>query len=175
MKVCVIGTSGAGKSTFSARLAEKKALQHIEMDRFYWQKPNWQEPDFDEFRGQIDEATAGDSWVLDGNYSRTNPLKFSRADTIVWIDYSLPRTCIQALRRAIRRVIRREELWPGTGNRETFRQTFMSRQSILLWTLKTFRSNRERHLEWMASDACAHLNFVRLRSPAEAKRWLDQL
>jgi hypothetical protein len=47
------------------------------------------------------------------------------------------------LRRTAWRVATREELW-GTGNRETLGNAFFSRQSILLWALKTHRRNREK-------------------------------
>ncbi len=40
MKLNVVGTSGSGKSTFSKALAEKLAIEHIEMDQIFW-GPNW--------------------------------------------------------------------------------------------------------------------------------------
>ena len=68
------------------------------------------------------------------------------------------------------RVVRREELWHG--NRETFRHSFASRDSILLWFLRTFRRRRRQYEAAMADPTNAHLTFVRLRSPREAERWL---
>ena len=67
------------------------------------------------------------------------------------------------------RVARREELWQG--NRETFRHSFASRDSILLWFLRTFRRRRRQYEATMADPANAHLTFVRVRSPREAGRW----
>ncbi|MCV6589748.1 MAG: (d)CMP kinase [Marinobacterium sp.] len=172
--ICVIGTSGTGKSTISKQLADKLQLRHIEMDSLYW-LPDWQEPAFPVFLAKLDAATQQDGWVMDGNYSRANTLKWARAQTVVWVDYSLPRILWQATQRAIRRIISRQELWPGSGNRESFRLTFMSKHSILLWSLKTFRSNRKRHQQWMHSEQCAHLQFVHLRSPRQVQAWLDTL
>ncbi|WP_436796679.1 AAA family ATPase, partial [Escherichia coli] len=39
--VVVVGTSGAGKSTFSAALAARLGCTHVELDRLYW-GPGWQ-------------------------------------------------------------------------------------------------------------------------------------
>ena len=53
----------------------------------------------------------------------------------------------------------------GTGNRETWRNSFFSRQSILLWALKTHRRNRRRftlECEFLAKEK----RVVRLQEPA---------
>ncbi|HCU2021331.1 TPA: AAA family ATPase [Pseudomonas aeruginosa] len=40
LRVVVVGTSGAGKSTFSAALAARLGCTHVELDRLYW-GPGW--------------------------------------------------------------------------------------------------------------------------------------
>ena len=70
---------------------------------------------------------------------------------------------------------RQQELWPGTGNRESFRRSFFSRDSIILWTLKTWRPNRERYLRDMADPTWQHIRFVRLRNQRETEAFLTQL
>ncbi len=65
-------------------------------------------------------------------------------------------------RRAASRAWRHQELWPGTGNCE-FRRSFCSRESIILWTLKTGGSIadaiwpicRIRNIVIFASSGCA--------------------
>ncbi len=91
---------------------------------------------------------------------------------VVWVDYGFARTVRQALRRAITRAWRKEELWPGTGNRESFRQSFFSRESIIVWTLKTWRTNRARYEADLVNPAFAHIRFVRLRSPRQVEAFL---
>lgn len=107
-------------------------------------------------------AEAGGGWVLDGNYSRTQPIKWREVDYILWLDYGFCRTLWQAVRRACRRAASKSELWPGTGNRESFRRSFFSRESIVLWTIRTYSKNRRKYLAEMAvpmqgtvSCACA--------------------
>ena len=173
-RVNVVGTSGSGKSTFSAQLAKVLECEHIEMDTLFW-KPNWQESNDEEFFSSIRQALSGELWVLDGNYNRTRPVKWRDVDTVVWIDYSLARTMFQAVSRAMRRVWTGQELCPNTGNRETFKKSFCSRDSILVWTMKTYHSNQKRYLADMSNPAYEHIEFVRLRSPNEAKQYLADL
>jgi adenylate kinase family enzyme len=73
-KINVIGTTGSGKSTFSKALANRIDCPYIQMDQLFW-KPNWVEPSDDEFIPKVKSAVSGASWVLDGNYSRTNDIK----------------------------------------------------------------------------------------------------
>lgn len=125
MKINVVGTSGSGKSTLARQLAERLGVPYIEMDRLYW-RPEWQGTPDDAFLARVEQtlAEAGEGWVLDGNYSRSQPIKWREVDYILWLDYGFCRTLWQAVRRACRRAASKSELWPGTGNRESFRRSF---------------------------------------------------
>ena len=76
-RINVVGCSGAGKSTFSQRLAKLKDIPYVEMDQLFW-KPNWQEPSDEEFLPKVKKAVAAETWILDGNYSRTQNTKWPR-------------------------------------------------------------------------------------------------
>ena len=173
-RVNVVGTSGSGKSTLGERMAAILGCEYLEMDALYW-GPYWSEPTDAVFFERLEKALAADAWVLDGNYSRTTDIKWRRADTVVWLDYGFCRTCYQALKRAIGRLLSRGELWPGTGNRETFSKTFLSKDSILLWTLTSYHRNRRKYRRLMSDPAYSHLSFIRLRSPAASRALLDRL
>ncbi|MGQ7261708.1 adenylate kinase [Vreelandella sp. V005] len=122
------------------------------------------------FFGRLEAAlaTSPEGWVLDGNFDRTRPIKWRDVFIVVWIDYPFWRVFSQAIFRDIKRIISQEELWPGTGNRESFRKTFLSRESVLLWSLKTWRQNRQRYFADMINPRYAHIQVVRLRSRKEA-------
>jgi len=169
----VVGTSASGKSTFSKALAAKLNVKYIEMDELFW-KPSWQESKNSEFLPKVQAAILNDGWVLDGNYSRTSSLKWARVQTVIWIDYSLSRTVFQAFKRAIQRIVSKREIWPNTGNVESFQKTFLSRKSIILWTLQNYHSNRKKYLGIMTSDEYSHINFVRLKSPKDAKEYIAE-
>ena len=130
-RISVVGTSGSGKTTLARQISQRLAIPHVELDALH-HEPDWQEAPIDVFRKRVEQSLSSDSWVVDGNYSKVRDIVWSRADTVVWLDYSLPVIMTRLLRRTWRRVVAQEELW--SGNRETWRQTF-SRDSILLWAL----------------------------------------
>lgn len=171
-KVNVIGTTGSGKSTFSLRLANRLECPYLQMDQIFW-KPDWKEPLEDEFIAKLEQAISEESWVLDGNYSRTNRVKWKNVDTIIWLDYSYSRTLFQLLKRTLYRAITKKELWPQTGNRESFKNSFFSKESIFLWFIKNYKRNKARYSELEASPQLGNIRFVRLRSPSEAKTFLE--
>ncbi len=173
-KINVVGTSGAGKSTFSKRLAEVLGYPYIEMDKVFWE-PNWTEPSNENFLSKLESALNQETWVLDGNFTRTVSVKWEKVDLIIWLDYSFSRTLIQAIKRAIHRSLTKEELWEGTGNRESFRRSFLSKDSIIWWTITTHKKNRLKYESYLVDPKFSHLKFVRLKSNAEAEDFLKIL
>ena len=173
MRINVVGTSGSGKSTFAKSLAEILAIPYFEMDAIFWE-PDWTFPEDNELFSKLSAALEGESWVLDGNYTRTLPIKWENVDTVIWLDFNFPRTLFQASIRAFTRVVAKEELWPGIGNRETLRKLF-SRESILLWIIKTHGRNRKKFTGYMESPDFSPIKFIRLRSPQEAENYLNKI
>ncbi len=96
----VIGTSGSGKTTCSGKLAETLAIPHVQMDAIFW-GPNWYWPSDDEFFPRVQRALDQDAWVLDGNYTRTIPIKWAKVDCVMWLDYPFLTTMRQAVGRAL--------------------------------------------------------------------------
>lgn len=171
MRVNVVGTSGSGKSTFAKRLAKATGVSYIEMDVLHW-KPNWQESSDEALETKLKAAIHyGDTeskWILDGNYKRTIPIKWQYATHVIWLDYSLSRTLYQAIKRAFKRAISKKEIWPNTGNVETFKQLFLSRDSMILWTLKTYHQNRKKYQALMQDPKFSHIEFICLNNPSQA-------
>ncbi|MCP4195644.1 MAG: helix-turn-helix domain-containing protein [Proteobacteria bacterium] len=96
-----------------------------------------------------------------------------RADTLVWLDYPFPVVMWQLLKRTIRRTFRQEVLW--ARNRESFRISFLSRDSILWWGIKTYRRRRTQYIRIMSDPDYAGITFIRLTSPAKMRAWLAHL
>ena len=175
MKINVIGTSGSGKTTLARQIADELAIPYIEMDKLYW-RPNWQGTADDAFLEKLEHAlSASQNWVLDGNYNRTRPVKWRNVDLVVWVDYGFVRTLYQAVIRAIKRAWHQHELWPGTGNKESFRRAFLSRESIIIWTIKTWRNNRRRYQVDMQNPDYAHIRFIRITRRAQAETLIASL
>lgn len=96
-------------------------------------------------------------------------------DLVVWIDRGFIRTLWQAVTRASRRAWHKQELWPGTGNRESFRRSFFSKDSIIIWTIKTWRSNRKRYQADMQNPQYKHIRFLRITRRQDAERLIASL
>lgn len=171
MKTNIVGTTASGKTTFGRILANTTDAPFIEMDKVFW-GPNWQEPPDAEFFKKLEIALMPSSWVLDGNYSRTTPIKWKDVDTVIWLDYGFSRTLYQSISRAVSRAYRKKELWPNTGNYETFRRMFSS-DSIVLWCLRNYTSNRVRYKRIMKDPKYSYINFVHLRSPNQAREYIE--
>lgn len=171
-RIAVVGTTGSGKTTLARWLSERLGIPHIELDAINW-GPNWTEIPVQTFRERVAQVLSGEAWVVDGNYSKVRDVVWRRLDTIVWLDYSLPRILWQLARRTFRRTLTREELW--SGNRERLRTALFSRDSLLLWALQTYRKRRRAYPALFKKPEYAHLTIVRLRSPRAAQAWLSSL
>lgn len=173
-KINVIGTSASGKSTFGRKLAAALDVEYIEMDALMW-GPNWTVTPDDLFFPKVEAALAGkDGWVLDGNYTRTIPIKCKEVDTVVWIDLPFWLNLKQSVQRALRRIWTQQEMWPGTGNVEQWGRLF-SRDSIVLWMVRVYWRNRKRNAGLLTAEEYAHIDFVRLRSHREMTAFLQDL
>ena len=170
-RIVIFGTAGSGKSWLAERLAAAHGLRLIELDALFWGK-DWQPAPFELFRHRVECEIQDGSWIVVGNYGQVRDLTWAAADTLVWLDLPMPLVMWRLLRRTIRRVITKEDLW-GTGNRESFVRSFFDRNSILLWGLKTHHRNRRRFSEDCANYAPGR-QVTRLRSPREIERFLDQ-
>ena len=174
LRIRIVGTSGAGKTTLAKAVSDRLGIPHVELDEVHW-KPDWVGKDDETFAADLKAATAGDSWVVCGGYTRVSqPVLDDRLTHWVWLDYS--RWCVtsRVLRRTFWRSLKREELW--AGNRESFSKALLSRDSIIWWSLTTYAGNRRKHKARSEHfRAEGRVQVVRFEKPAEAERWLDAL
>ncbi len=173
-RVSVVGSTGTGKTTFARELAAILGVPHVECDALFWE-PDWRMAERQRFLARIEAATSGDAWVADGNYGGVGAreIVWGRADTVIWLDFSLFVIFARLWRRTTARIRDRAELWPGTGNRETVRNAFFSRESLFLWALRTYRRRKRQYAELFARPEYAGLAVHRFREPREAERWLE--
>lgn len=159
----VIGTSGSGKTVMAARIAGRLGLSHVELDAFQ-HEPGWVQASDEDFRARVAAATAGDDWVVDGNYSNSRDLTWPRATAIVWLDYTRAVVMRRVLSRSLVRGLGRRELW--NGNREDPRNWLRADHPIR-WAWSTHAKRRAEY------SALVDHRWVHLRHPAEARAWLS--
>ncbi len=175
-KIVVIGASGAGKSAVAKRLSEILGLSYICSDAIFW-APNWTQAPPKQRDLAYDHATLADAWAIDGNVGGLNKPKdrmiVDRADTIVWLDLPRWQVFTQVLGRTIRRAWTQEPMWHN--NRENWRRSFFSRESILLWSMQTFAKRRMQYDALFTDPNYAHLIRIRLTTRRQVDAWLASL
>lgn len=162
-RVLVIGSGGAGKSTFARRLGGRLGLEVIHLDVHYW-KPGWVAPPEEEWRATVEELLRRDGWVMDGNYSGTLGARLAACDTVVFLD--LPRAV--CLWRVLKRLARYYHRWRpdmAEGCRESFDLEFIR------WVWGYPRSSRPKVVRLLAEHG-REKRVVRLRSSREAEEFL---
>ena len=170
-RISVVGTIGSGKTTFARKTSKLLDAPHIELDALHWE-PNWAEAPNDLFRERVKQSIQGDTWVADGNYHQVRDIVWSRADTVVWLDYPFRTIIARLTRRTLRRIRTHEQLW--NGNQEHLRGLF-TRDSVFLWAIRTYRRRRRQYPILLSRSENSHLTVVRLRSPREATEFLSEL
>ena len=171
-RIVVIGSSCAGKSTFADALAAQRGCPYIELDELYW-APEWTPKPVPEFRRLVEEAAGAEAWVVAGNYSVVRPTLWTRATTIVWLNFDLPVLLYRGFRRTLARGLGGTVLFHG--NRESLRRSFLSRESILLWIVTTYHRRRRDFEELRNGGEYGHLRWLEARNAAEADALLRSL
>lgn len=172
IRVVVIGTSGAGKTTFASDLAAALGLNHTELDQLHW-GPDWKPEPTEQFVHGAAQAAAGQRWVMDGNYSVVRDQLWPRATHVVWLNYGRWTVFSRVLWRTIRRATLGTRLFHG--NRESWRSAFFSRDSILLWSWQTFAKNQRKYRDLRASGQFAQAQWLEFRTPQQTRQWLESL
>lgn len=171
-RIVIIGTTGSGKTTLARNIAKRCGHDFLDIDEFHW-LPNWQERDPDERFALCDAATNAPRWAISGNYSKLRDMIWAKADTVVWLNYSTPRTFWQLAKRSFSRA------WTGdkicNGNVETFGKLF-SKDSIFVWFFKShWKRRRDARALLDNPQAWPHITFLRFTSPKETEKWLHTL
>ncbi len=161
-RVLVIGSGGAGKSTFARRLGARLGLEVIHLDKVYW-RAGWVETPKDEWKLTVAALCAREAWVMDGNYSGTLDIRLAACDTVIFLD--LPRAV------CLWRVLRRAAMYRNSsrpdmavGCREKIDLKFLH----WVWSYPTRRRPSVlARLDKIAADR----RVIRLRSDAEVERF----
>ena len=87
-RIIILGNSGSGKSTLAKQLHDITGLPLFHLDLIWW-NPDMTHIARDEFDAELAEILKGDSWIIDGDYSRTYQPRFEACDTVIFLDYGV--------------------------------------------------------------------------------------
>ena len=164
-RIIVVGSSGAGKSTFSLRLGEILGIEVIHLDAEHWQ-PGWVEMPKPEWRRKLEELVRRDSWIMDGNFGGTLDVRFEACDTVVFLDLSRLICIWRVLKRW---VIYREGTRPdmAEGCHEKLDLKFLA------WIWSFGKTSRPKVLAQVEKYSHSR-RIVWLRTRAEVKKFLAE-
>ena len=164
-RILVIGSGGAGKSTFAKELGAILELPVIHLDQAYW-KPGWEKPSKEEWARTIDQLIAQPEWIMDGNFGGTLPQRIKRADAIILLDTSRWICLWRVAKRAVKyRGRHRPDMTPGC--QERFDLEFIK----WIWTYPA--KSRPAKLALLSATG-PDQRVVILRSSGEVSRFLSE-
>lgn len=173
-RIVVVGRTGSGKTTLARELAAVLGVPHVELDALYF-GPEFSTAPLDVLREKTSAATAGERWVIDGNKRVVRDLVWPRADTIIWLDYSLAVSFWRLGRRARWRTARLREEAARTGRRGALPRQLLAAARGVLRALRSHAGQRREYARLFADPANAHLAVARLSSPRVTREWLARI
>lgn len=171
-RIVIIGTSCSGKTTLAKKLSKILGVTHIELDVLHW-KQNWIERRNDEFISLVEDAVKENEWISDGNYSMARDILWSHATTIIWLNYPFSLVLYRSIFRSFKRSVTKEIVF--SGNRESFKRAFFSRESIILWVIKTHNIKKKKYSKILYSEEHSGLEIIELRSQADTNKFIKSL
>lgn len=138
-RIMICGPSNSGKSTLAVALARKLGSELVHLDLLrHLPGTDWvQRPD-DAFAELHDHAILGDSWVMEGNYSKLMPQRFARATGIILLDDNRWANFWRYLRRT--QLEARSRVGALQGNKDSIKM------EMVRWILVVQPRLRERNL-----------------------------
>jgi adenylate kinase family enzyme len=167
-RIIIIGTSCSGKSTLAKTLSNKLGIVHYELDHYFW-KEHWTESTKEEFTKKVKDIIEEKNWVICGNYSKVREIIWSKATDIIWLDYPFQLVLFRSIKRSFIRSLKKEKVC--NGNIETFKQSFFSKESIILWVIKTYKRRKNEYP--ILLKEFDNKRIFRLRNKSETNKYIE--
>ena len=167
----IVGANGAGKTVLAEKLSAHYNIKLIELDRIFW-KPEWEKSTREEFYENVKkELSLHKEWIVDGNYySNVSELVWTAANVIIWLDYNMGLVARRVIVRTVKNIVFKRKLFDN--NYDSFRRMITPKDSIVVWSLKTFRKKRRNYTELYNKHTNDEVKFYRFRKPWETEEFL---
>lgn len=167
-RVLIIGCSGAGKTTFAKKLAQKTNLPLVHLDQLYWQD-HWTPVSRPVFESLLQAELEKPYWIIDGNFNRTLPHRLKYCDTVIYLDFSTVTCLIGATKRILSYYGKSREDMGGQCIERFDREKIPFYRNILRFR----KQHRENYLQLLAAADNATVTVIENRR--EAQRYLDRI
>jgi adenylate kinase family enzyme len=163
-RVLVTGTSGAGKTSFAALIAQTCHLPRVELDALHHGE-NWVPRP--EFAQEVAEFAAQPRWVTEWQYNaQLGDTLRGRADLVVWLDHPRHLVMRQVITRTVTRRLRRQILWNGNVE-PPLRTVFTDPDHIIRWEKRGSEIMVVRLRGWRQASHWARRVLPELVEPAQ--------
>jgi adenylate kinase family enzyme len=157
----VIGSPGAGKSTFARQLRDKLNLPLYYLDMI-WHLPDGTNISKEKFDQILMRILTTESWIIDGNYNRTMEMRLQYCDTVFLLDYPLE-VCLAGAQERIGK--KREDLpWIEEEFDEEFKQWITdfpeTKLPEIYKLLKQYEAGKEIHIFHSREEADHYLDSL---------------
>lgn len=85
-RIMIFGRPGSGKSTFAHELHNITKIPLYHLDKYFFTS-NWSKRDNGEFMRMQNEIVNTDSWIIDGNCTKSLETRYSHADICLYFNY----------------------------------------------------------------------------------------
>ena len=164
-RIIIVGSGGAGKSTFARTLGTLLDIPVTHLDSIFW-KPGWQAISRAELIAAQQHIIDTPTWIIDGNYSSTMDLRVQAADTFIFLD--MPRwLCLY-------RILRRRIQYHGQSRPDISAGC----PEQLTWEFIRFvwqYPRTRRPAVYQRIQTASHLQSIVLRSPRDVEQFLQQV
>ena len=127
-RIAIVGPTGAGKSTLALQLAGLLGIPAYHLDELYW-RPGWVPIPGDEWDATLRRIVAAESWIIDGGFTQSMPLRFEAADTLIYLDVPRLVSVVSVVRRRLMHPLR-----PAPGIARDSRPMFNLQLFRWIWT-----------------------------------------